>query len=111
MTLRKSTQTKTHCRTFSDQDLRALFMNRMALDQCQPNLSYTLSSDASSIVGVTVGARSNTCSVPVPVTFPGSATTTASGTTREQIGNDPLTIWITLSGSSVPFQLGTPVTI
>jgi hypothetical protein len=86
-------------------------MNRMARDQCQPNLSYTLSSDASSITGVTVSANSNICGVPVPVTFPGSATTTASGTTREQLGSDPLIIWTTLSGSPVSFQLGTPVSI
>lgn len=86
-------------------------MNRMARDQCSPNLSYTLSSDANSIVSVTVGSNANTCSVPVPVTFPGSATTTASGTTRDKIGSDPLTIWTTLSGSPVSFQLGAPVLI
>lgn len=86
-------------------------MNRMARDQCRPNLSYTLSTDASSIVGVTVSSSSNACSAPVPVTFPGSATTTATGTTSEKIGSEPLTIWTTLRGSSVSFQLGTPVSI
>lgn len=87
-------------------------MNRMARDQCKPNLSYTLSNDGNSIVTVKVGTNGNTCSVPIPVTFPGTATPIAArGTTREQLGSDPLTIWTTLSGAAVAFQLGTPVAI
>ncbi|KAH6612971.1 hypothetical protein C7974DRAFT_322017 [Boeremia exigua] len=97
--------------TLKHDDIATLFKNRMARDQCRPSLSYTLSDDASSIVGVTVGSNSNTCSVPIPVTFPGSASTTAGGTTSEKIGSDPLTIWTPLSGSPVSFQLGTPVRI
>jgi hypothetical protein len=77
--------------------------------QCNPNLSYTLSSDGLSITEVTVTADNNTCTVPIPVTFPVAATTTSSGTTTEQLGNDPLTIWTTLSGSAVTFQLSEPI--
>lgn len=77
--------------------------------QCNPSLSYTLSSDGLSITEVTVTANDNTCTVPIPVTFPVAATTTSSGTTTEQLGNDPLTIWATLSGSAVTFQLSEPI--
>lgn len=93
--------------TLKHDDLGVLFLNRMALDKCMPTLQWNYDSSNSSITSVTVGsANGNTCSVPVPVTFPGSASTTASGTTSEQIGSDPLTIWTTLSGSPVTFSLG-----
>lgn len=96
--------------TLKHDDMGVLFLNRMALDKCQPTLQWNYDSKNSSITGVTVGsANGNSCSVPVPVTFPGSASTTASGTTSEQIGSDPLTIWTTLSGSPVTFTLGSPV--
>lgn len=92
-------------------DIATDFKNRMALDQCNPNLSYTYSADGKSITGVTVTASGNTCSVPVPVTFPVQATTSSSGTTREQLGQDPLTIWTTLSGTAVSFTLAQPVPV
>lgn len=79
--------------------------------QCNPNLAYVYSSDGKSITGATVTANGNTCSVAIPVTFPGQATTSASGTTSEQLGTDPLTIWTTLSGSAVTFDLSSPIAI
>jgi len=77
--------------------------------QCNPNLSYTLSSDGLSITEATVTVDDNTCTVPIPVTFLVAATTTSSETTMEQLGNDLLTIWTTLGGSAVTFQLSEPI--
>jgi hypothetical protein len=79
--------------------------------QCKPNGAYTYSSDGSQITGYTLTANGNACSAPIPVTFPGQASTTTGGTTKEQIGKDPLTIWATLSGSPVSFTLSSPVAV
>ncbi|KAJ9624033.1 hypothetical protein H2203_005480 [Taxawa tesnikishii (nom. ined.)] len=91
-------------------DIATAFTNRMTLDNCKPNLSYTYSADGKSITGVTVTATNNQCSVPVPVTFPSKATTSAV-TTSEQYGTDPLTVFVTLKGSPVTFTLSTPVAL
>lgn len=86
------------------------FLNRMALDQCNPNLNYIYGDNGTTITSVTVTATGNTCSVPIPVTFPGQATTNGTATS-EQIGTDALTMWATLSGSPVTFTLNPPVTV
>lgn len=83
----------------------------MARDQCAPSIKYTLSTDASSIESVDVGASGNSCSVPLPLTLPVDATTTASGTTSEQVGSDPVVKWSTLSGSAVTWKLSTPIAL
>lgn len=87
------------------------FSNRMARDKCAPSMKYTLSADASSIVSVDVGASGNSCSVPLPLTIPGDATTTASGTTSEKVGRDPYVKWSTLSGSAVTWKLTSPIAL
>lgn len=94
--------------TLKHDDLGQMFVNRMTLDKCSPNMSYNLSNGT--IVGVTVGANGNTCGTSVPVTFPGTATTTA-GSVKEQIGNDPLTMWTKLSGQAVTYTLGSPISL
>jgi len=95
--------------TLKSDDITAAFSSRMARDNCAPAMSYTLSSDAKSIVGVVV-STTNSCSVPIPVTVPGPITNT--GYTTEQIGNDPLTVWVPISsGKSVSLTLKTPVTL
>lgn len=80
----------------------------MTRDKCLPALTYTTDPTAKTITGVTLTATSNTCRVTIPVTVPGSVTDT-QGFTTEQIGSDPLTIWVQLSGSPVTFTLTTPV--
>jgi len=95
--------------TLKHDDISASFASRMARDQCTPAMSYTLSSDAKTITGVVVTATGNTCSVPIPVTVPGAITN--SGFTTEQIGTDPLTVWVPLSGSPVSLTLKTPVAL
>ncbi|KAK3719246.1 hypothetical protein LTR37_004465 [Vermiconidia calcicola] len=94
--------------TLKHDDLAQSFLDRQTRDQCTPSFTYTYSSDRASIVGVTVTATGNRCGVPVPVTFPGSATTT--GTARsDKLGSEPLIMWTTLSGSAVSYTLSAPV--
>ncbi|KAI7334631.1 hypothetical protein KC315_g3650 [Hortaea werneckii] len=97
--------------TLKHDDIAALFMDRMTVDQCQPSLAWTLSDDGESITGATLSANGNSCSAPISVTFPVSASTTGGQTTREQLGSDSLTIWTTLTGSPVSFELDSPVAV
>ena len=96
--------------TLKHDDIAQQFKNRQTLDGCSPNLSYNYASDGKSITSVTVTANGNTCSVPVPVTLPGQASSSGS-ITYEQLGADPVTAWATLSGSPVTINLATPVYI
>jgi hypothetical protein len=89
-------------------DMATTFANRMARDACAPNLSYTTS--GTTITAVTVTTIGNTCPVVIPVTVPGKVTST-QGFTTEQIGSDPLTIWVSMKGSPVTFTLSTPVSL
>lgn len=79
--------------------------------KCVPRLTYIYSTDNTHITGVTVGASNNSCSVKIPVQFPGPATTSASGVTNEQLGTDPLTKWTSLTGSAVTYTLTTPIVV
>jgi hypothetical protein len=85
-------------------------MARMVRDGCQPNLSWQLDTSTETITGVTVTSAGNVCTEPLPITVPGTVTDT-QGFTTEQLGSDPLTIWVTLSGSPVTFTLSTPVAV
>ncbi|KAG4438152.1 hypothetical protein IFR05_006363 [Cadophora sp. M221] len=92
-------------------DIGQAFLDRMARDKCVPRLTYIYSTDNTRITGVTVGASNNSCSVKIPVQFPGPATTSASGVTNEQLGTDPLTKWTSLTGSAVTYTLTTPIVV
>ncbi|KAJ9655029.1 hypothetical protein H2198_006023 [Neophaeococcomyces mojaviensis] len=94
--------------TVRQTDLAVSFTNRMTRDACNYSLSYSKTN--TTITSVTVSATSSTCSAAIPVTVPGSVTNT-QGFTTEKIGNDPLTIWVKLSGSPVTFTLSTPIPI
>jgi hypothetical protein len=83
-------------------------MNRMIRDQCAYGLTYDITSG--SITGVTVTANGNTCGASIPVTVPGKVTDT-KGFVTEQIGSDPLTIWVEMTGSPVSFTLSEPVAL
>lgn len=85
-------------------DLAVQFTNRMTLDACQPNLTYSYAANGLSIVSVTVTALGNACSVPIPVQIQASATTAAVHTT-EQLGSDPLKSWTTWCGTPVTITL------
>ncbi|EDO01997.1 hypothetical protein SS1G_04473 [Sclerotinia sclerotiorum 1980 UF-70] len=96
--------------SYKHDDLAAVFLNRMTRDACGASLSYQLDITSSSITGFTLFANGDTCSTPIPVTLPGPVTDT-QGATVEQIGSDPTTLWVTLSGSPVSFTLSTPLPI
>jgi hypothetical protein len=94
--------------TLKHDDIGTSFKNRMARDGCNAGLTYQINHLTSTITGVTLTATGNKCSVPIPVTVPGTVTDT-QGFTTEQVGSDPLTIWVTLTGKPVSFTLTKPV--
>jgi hypothetical protein len=94
--------------TLKHADMSAAFLARFNRDKCGYALSYTTANQK--ITAVTVSATGNTCSEPIPVTFPVAPTST-QGFTTEQLGSDPLTVWVRLSGSPVSFTLSTPIAL
>ncbi|KAI9049443.1 hypothetical protein LZ554_006475 [Drepanopeziza brunnea f. sp. 'monogermtubi'] len=96
-------------------DIGTAFIDRMTRDKCLPSLSYIYSASNTHITGVTLSASTtNSCSVPIPVQFPGPATVASPSSavfTDEQLGSDPLTRWTTLSGSPVTYTLASPIPV
>ncbi|KAJ9493133.1 hypothetical protein VN97_g153 [Penicillium thymicola] len=92
--------------TLTHQEMSASFLARFNRDKCGYSLSYA--TDNKKITAVTVSATGNTCTDPIPVTFPVAPTST-QGFATEQLGADPLTVWVKLSGSPVTFTLSTPI--
>jgi hypothetical protein len=89
--------------------MSANFTARAARDACGYSISWTV--DADQITGVTVSSdNKNTCDHPIPVTFPVSPTSTLDFQT-EQIGHDPLTVWVSLTGDPVSMTLSTPISL
>ncbi|KAL2067475.1 hypothetical protein VTL71DRAFT_1900 [Oculimacula yallundae] len=91
-------------------DVAAGFRARMTRDNCKPTLTWKVDSKINAITAVTVSANRNTCSAPIPVTFPGTVTD-QQGATAEQLGGDPLTLWVSLTGKPVSFTLTKPVSL
>ncbi|KAL5117246.1 hypothetical protein ACEQ8H_004805 [Pleosporales sp. CAS-2024a] len=95
-------------KTLKHDDLAQTFLNRQARDLCRPSLTWTLSANGASIQSMNVyTAGGNTCKTPIPVTVP-VATSSSTGATKEQVGTDPLTLWITMSGASRSYNFTTP---
>ncbi|KAJ0418828.1 hypothetical protein BJY00DRAFT_324632 [Aspergillus carlsbadensis] len=82
------------------------FLQRYTRDQCRYALGYEIS--GGQITGVRVTARDNQCSAKIPVTFPGGVAD-SQGFTKEQLGTDPLTLWVQLSGTPVSLALASPI--
>lgn len=105
-----------HCRTNwpiitkKHDDIAVEFVNRMTRDQCAPGIIWNYSADNKSIVSVTVTANGNRCSTPVPVTFPVPVAAPA-GARTEQVGSDPLTVWVPLNGQPVTINLSRGIAI
>jgi len=88
------------------------FIDRMALDDCKPQLSYKYADNGEAIESVTVSTEGNTCSVPVPVTIPaGSATASGGSSQADQVGSEPTIVWVTMGGSPVTLSLSQSVSI
>lgn len=83
--------------------------NLVLFSACNPNLKYNYSADGKSIVSVTVSTTGNTCGVKVPLTVPGTATSTAG--TLDKVGTEPAIYWTQMSGASVTYTLGTAVAV
>ena len=88
--------------TLIQSDLTTTFTNRQTRDGCQPRLTWAKSGNL--ITGAVLTANGNTCSAPIPVTIPYGVVTDAQGFPTEQVGSDPQTIWVQLSGSPVYFE-------
>lgn len=86
------------------------FNNRMILDACKPVIQYTMSSNKTLTGFTVVAATSNVCEVPIPVTVPGKVVDT-KGFRVEQVGTDPMTLWIKLDGTPSAFVLANPITL
>lgn len=100
--------------TLKQQDLGVEFENRMALDACAPTLKYIISESPKAITGVSVSATNKNCGVPIPVTLPVGATASGSCATterREQLGSDPLTIFVPLCGSDRTYTLASAISL
>jgi len=81
------------------------FINRQTRDLCRPSMTWSTSADGASVTAVNVyTASSNSCGTTIPITVPGPISDT-TGATKEQIGNDPLTLWVTMSGASRRYTL------
>jgi hypothetical protein len=93
--------------TLKQDDLAQVFLDRMTRDACKYTLSWTVASGK--ITGVTVGATNNRCSAPIPVTIPGGVSSNPKGFKTEQVGSDPFTIWVSLTGSAVTLSLKTAI--
>jgi hypothetical protein len=94
--------------TLKHDDIANAIINRKTRDECRPNMAYQLSDDRKSITGVIVNAGNAKCTTPLPVTFPGSVAS-ASSATKEQVGKDPPTLWVTLGGSKKTYTLSSPI--
>ncbi|KAL5344246.1 hypothetical protein ACLOAV_010816 [Pseudogymnoascus australis] len=94
--------------TLKHDAIATAFTDRMTRDGCNPKLTYNIDASAKAITGITVTTDGNQCAKPIPVTVPGSVTST-SGHATEKIGSDPLTVWVKMSGSPVSFDLSQPV--
>ncbi|KAM0714050.1 hypothetical protein Q7P37_011014 [Cladosporium fusiforme] len=99
--------------TLKHDDIAKAFLDREARDACSPSLTYTYAADGKTITGATVyAANGNTCSVPVPVTFPGTASVSSGGSaSSDSVGAEPLIMWANLKGQPVTFSLGTAVSV
>jgi hypothetical protein len=60
------------------------------------------------IQGVTVTTTGNACSVPVPVTIPGGATS-STGATVLKLGSEQPIYWTTMGGAAKTYTLATPI--
>jgi hypothetical protein len=104
--------------TLKHDDIAQAFSERMARDACIPYIQVvtaeggdvtgnSTSSDATAmqITGFRVGAQTeNNCDVYVPVTVPGKLKDT-QGWRVEQLGSDPLTVWVKLDGDVIELEL------
>jgi len=99
--------------TLGHDEISQNFQDRYNRDQCKPNLRYFMdtTNNITQITAFEVSASGNSCPLSIPVTIPAGTVTSLQGSTTEQIGNDPLTIWVPLNGQAKKFTLTQPITL
>ncbi|KAI8933555.1 hypothetical protein NX059_009289 [Plenodomus lindquistii] len=109
ITTAMTTYTTWPMRTLKQDDIVQQFVNRQTRDQCSPSMTWKLSTNGASIESVNVfTAGGNRCGTTIPITLPGAVTSTA-GATKEQLGTDPLTLWVNMAGASRSYRLSSPL--
>lgn len=110
--------------TLKHDHIAQAFNNRMIRDACGPYIQIVadmgvqvdgsvngtyFGSNVMQVSGFSVGAKTdNTCEVAVPITVPGKLKDT-KGWRTEQIGADPMTLWVKLDGEMIDFELDEPI--
>lgn len=96
--------------TLKHDDISRAVIARKMRDECLPNLIYQLSDDRRSITEVVVNAKNTQCETSIPVTVPGNVVSAASAT-KEKLGKDPLTLWVSLGGGAKSYSLSNAVQV
>lgn len=87
-------------KTLKHDDLAQAFLNRQSRDLCRPSMTWTTSANGNEIESINVyTAGGNKCATTIPVTL-SSPVSATNGATKEQLGSDPLTLWVTMAGAS-----------
>jgi hypothetical protein len=72
-------------------------------------MTWKTTTDGKSIESITVyTAGGNKCGTTIPITLPVDVSS-STGATKEQIGTDPLTLWVTMSGASRTYKFSRPI--
>ncbi|KAG4444006.1 hypothetical protein IFR05_000466 [Cadophora sp. M221] len=90
-------------------DLAASFAQRMARDKCKYTMTLAVDTSQRIITGVTVASSTNICTAPIPVTVSGKVKDTKGFVTEQLNSQDPLTIWVPLTGSAVSLTFSVPI--
>ena len=73
-------------------------------------MTWQTSSSGATIESVTVYAANNKCGTTIPITLPTTVSST-TGATKEQVGSDPLTLWVTMSGAARTYKFSKAIAI
>jgi hypothetical protein len=95
--------------TLKQKDLATQFRQRQQRDACGYKMSWTISNNK--ITAVQVTANGNTCGANIPLTVPGTTTSTSGTASVEKVGNDPTTLWVILNGAAKSYTLSTPLAL
>ncbi|CZT48533.1 related to extracellular serine-rich protein [Rhynchosporium secalis] len=90
-------------------DLAASFIQRMARDKCKYTMTLIVDTSQKIITGVTIASSANICTASIPVTLPGKVRDTLGFVTEQLNSQDPLVIWVPLTGSEVKLTFSVPI--
>ncbi|KAK0106108.1 hypothetical protein ONS95_004612 [Cadophora gregata] len=90
-------------------DIAASFSQRMTRDKCKYIMTLNIDTSQKIITGLTISSSTNSCTAPIPVTVPGKVRDTKGFVTEQLNTQDPLTIWVPLTGSAVSLTFSVPI--